>query len=280
MEASDINAQRLVGTIVSFCAGITAVHLFVDAWGTSRQHLSAAVASAALIVVVVTWLIASLALRKVRLRWGAARVIGLRRYGHAAFAGLAAYFAVALVPVSLVPAPQPPTNPVQKAPATGPPSPLAHLQPLTLRDLFRTDMGTALKSRRARILGRKDGTKVEIEEQLYLDMTGRSMFVGFYVPAVPDTHRFCEYLALNHSLPVSMAEGLSGGGSVGENTKGTNLTFTSRVYIYHEAALSNEQVAALTHFYRNRHLDVIFRGPNYLALQLITQNAPSVDKHP
>lgn len=50
-------------------------------------------------------------------------------------------------------------------------------------------------------------------------------------------------------------------------TNQDDLVFTGRIYLYHEADLSIQQRASLIQMYRARHLDVQFRGSDYLIMQ-------------
>ena len=59
------------------------------------------------------------------------------------------------------------------------------------------------------------------------------------------------------------------GGDAGGVTSSRELTFSGRVFLYHEWPLSNKQKADVVEAYGAKGLDVQFRGLDYLADQVI-----------
>ena len=142
--------------------------------------------------------------------------------------------------------------------------------PPTLQDLFRTDFPNMLKGRVGFPITAKDGTVVEVEAQLYTDFEGRSMFVGFYVPSNPQPYQACAYLADHTDVALALAKNVPKGGRAGEITPSTDLTFSRRVYIYHQDELSNIELGSLATLYESRNLAAVFRGTQYWLLRTVT----------
>ena len=120
-----------------------------------------------------------------------------------------------------------------------------------------------------------------IKFNIYQDHAANTKFIGFYIPAASDTYQICIYLA--ESYKVFMDEF---GGSVHVEFKSAGdfsyipsheLTFTGRVYIYHETELSHEQLGQLIALYREKNLHVQFRGSNYATTRWLQDKANSKD---
>jgi hypothetical protein len=138
---------------------------------------------------------------------------------------------------------------------------LHSLPRLTLRGLFETgDFTNIVKARSDVLLTLEDGAAITVEEQLYLDLDAKSKYLGFYIPmgrlSAQDTYDICAHLADNYK-------------SIFEMIPNPPLTFTGRVFIYHEFPLSIEALGDLTRLYRSKGLDVKFRGiEDYLVPQV------------
>ena len=144
----------------------------------------------------------------------------------------------------------------------------ADAKPLRLWDLFLADFNTILKMHSDLPLI-VNGIKVQVTVQAYFDFTAKAEFVGFFIPSsVMDAYGTCVYLSgLDHSSALKHTGVKTSGGVVGQMTDQDDLVFTGRVYLYHEPDLSIEQRAALLQMYRAKHLDVQFRGYEYLLMQ-------------
>jgi hypothetical protein len=120
----------------------------------------------------------------------------------------------------------------------------------------------------------KDGTSLRIRRQVYLDFLGKTEFVGYYIPASPSnapdrTFNACIHLANEiRSTIQDLSKIVSTYGDTGGATRSQDLVFSGRVFLYHEEGLTNRQRAAITLAYESKHLDVQFRGPEYLSVQL------------
>src|ERR1041384_5059085 len=106
-----------------------------------------------------------------------------------------------------------------------------------------------------------------------MDHGGNSKYFGFYVPASPLTYAVCQVLSdefkpltdrLSHDTSVTSR-------SLGDtdSTKSSGLVFSGRIYIYHEDDLSTVQLADLIKLYKQKGLDVQFRGPQYVVTRAL-----------
>lgn len=160
-------------------------------------------------------------------------------------------------------------------------------KPPTLLDLFMTDFPTTLRvsdDEDAFSVTFPDGEVTKIRRRVYMDFEAKTKFVGFYVssPTPPSadmisgdkTLAACLSLAEHNAAQktlddMSKRAGVSGG-EAGQMTDMQDLTFSGRVFIYHEDFLSITQKADIIRDFKRKHLDVNFRGPEYLANHLIT----------
>jgi hypothetical protein len=155
------------------------------------------------------------------------------------------------------------SHPQQQPTATRPP---------TLRDLFKSDFSNVMKfTDDSCEIQWKDGTKSGFSCQAYLDFEGKSEFVGFYVPSSQRTFDICLRL---QDAPTDVVRKVPEhaaitGGYRDEATSLKDLVFTGRVFLYHDDILTITQKAAIIEAYRQRGLDVNFRGPDYLGDQVI-----------
>ncbi len=152
-----------------------------------------------------------------------------------------------------------------------------HERPPTLSDLFNGDFSNA-----ARVADKEfdfkwsDGTASHIKPQTYLDFPAKTEFIGFYVSASKiesETKSFNACLQLAEAVEQIIDDLPKHhdftGGYIGERTTLRELTFSGRVFLYHEDFLSIPQKADIIKAYSRRGLDVQFRGPDYLAIQMI-----------
>lgn len=99
-----------------------------------------------------------------------------------------------------------------------------------------------------------------------MDFSERTDFIALYIPS--SNHGFECALALADAVRPMLSSlpqrlGMVGGDS-GGITKLEDLTFTGRVFIYHEWPLSNKEKADIVEAYSAKGLDVQFRGIDYL----------------
>jgi hypothetical protein len=149
--------------------------------------------------------------------------------------------------------------------------------PPTLLGLFNTDFPSVGKLTDDAVgIEWADGTALHVKRQVYLDFPAKNEFVGFYIPtsvghALDRTYRACLQLANAvqpsiHDLQNKVA--ITGGDSGGVTTF-KDLTFSGRVFLYHEDPLTNLQKAAIVNKYNDKQFDVQFRGPDYLGPAVI-----------
>jgi hypothetical protein len=118
----------------------------------------------------------------------------------------------------------------------------------------------------------KNDDILRIESQVYADFPAKTQFVGYYIPSSSNkTYEACLRLVeavreTIQSLPKRVGVWA---GYRDERTKIEELTFSGRVLLYHEDFLSIKQKAAIIDAYRAKDFDVQFRGPDYIADQII-----------
>ena len=115
------------------------------------------------------------------------------------------------------------------------------------------------------------GEKISFQSHLYLDFEANNEFIAFYVPSTPFSAALMKSLAAQvKPIIEEMVKGAEvTGGPAGEITKFRDLSFSRRVFIYHEWPITNEEKADLVQTYSAQNLAVQFRGFDYLNLRLI-----------
>jgi hypothetical protein len=99
--------------------------------------------------------------------------------------------------------------------------------------------------------------------------------VGFYVPSTDPfsdtTFRACAALlgAVQPAIDDLPKRIAVRSGYRGEGNTIQDLTFSGRVFLYHDDFLSITQKADLINGYKAKNYDVQFRGPDYLGDQVI-----------
>jgi hypothetical protein len=151
----------------------------------------------------------------------------------------------------------------------------------TMREFFKQDFTSLPKITETVPFVAKAGWSQEIDAQLYVDLAGKAVFVGYFIPSSSHTVDICRELANEPRLTITDLEKKLSvkGGYVGENskTKLTDLTFTGRVYIYHETNLTPKDVDRLTDLYTSKSLSLILRGFDYfLAAQQSKNISPTI----
>jgi len=145
--------------------------------------------------------------------------------------------------------------------------------PPTLLGLFKSDFANVMKFTDEERIGIewKDGSVLHIKTQVYADFPAKTQFVGFYIPASSKTYEACLDLsdAVESTMKSLQKRIAVSAGYRNERDRLQDLTFSGRVLLYHEEFLSIPQKAAIIEAYGAKHLDVQFRGPDYLGDQVI-----------
>jgi hypothetical protein len=121
------------------------------------------------------------------------------------------------------------------------------------------------------LINGSDGQPIHVNWRVLADFPSKSEFIAFYVPAVKDEVATCVSLADSvHPVINSLSQHVEAtGGYSGEATTLRDLTFSGRVFIYHEWPLSNKQKADVVETYSAKGMDVQFRGVDYLSSRVL-----------
>jgi hypothetical protein len=157
------------------------------------------------------------------------------------------------------------------------PDPKPTLMPKTVKQLFETEFPALLKLTSALDATFADGTKLQVPMYVYHDYDSNADFVGFYVPHSPHLFDVALSLIAGHKdeyqkLRKEIQIETKGPGDL-VTVKSEDLTFTGRVYLYHEDELSLRQLADLTDAYKAANLIVQFRGQSYAAGKWLQETA-------
>ena len=158
------------------------------------------------------------------------------------------------------------------------PAPSPVTKPPTMLDLFTQDFPTVAKAQNN--LTMKD-TNLPLKEQIYLDFSAKSKFVGLYVPSTMSdgqdggetTTAICEAFSVEVEPSLKRLEKNSPmqAGMGFDNAKSLpQLMFTNQVIIYYESILPISQKTRIVKAFKEQDLDVEFRGPEYLASRVAT----------
>jgi hypothetical protein len=149
-------------------------------------------------------------------------------------------------------------------------------KPPTLLELFTRDFPNTMKvADDSVVIQWKDtGGMLHIKRQLYLDFPARAKFVGFYIPTsgrpFDDTAaavaciRLAEDDAVQKALIDIPKKTIITGGSTEQMTNAEDLTFSGRVFLYHDDFLSIPQKAAILQAFAAKKYDVTFMGTDHL----------------
>lgn len=113
-----------------------------------------------------------------------------------------------------------------------------------------------------------DGSSFPIEGTLYIDFPAGSKFLGLYVPSSPRTFEISSALALRAR---QLGDELEKGALVMAESPGKTshdidaLVYTGRIYLYHDDVLTSRQIEDVRDAFKHQQLDVVLRGPDYLA---------------
>jgi hypothetical protein len=145
-------------------------------------------------------------------------------------------------------------------------------KPPTLTDLFKGDFPNVMKFTGDRFgVQWRDGKVTPVVVQNYLDFPAKTEFVGFYVASSPKTYEICLKLAegVQAALEDLRKRTKVSAGDIGGVNSLDDLTFSGRVFIYHEDFMSNPQKATIVLAFSNNHSDVQLRGPDYLGSEVV-----------
>jgi len=162
-------------------------------------------------------------------------------------------------------------NRASKQPAGAAPS-KAEEKPPTLADLFKSDFPNVMKFTGDRFgIQWKNGSVSPVVVQNYLDFPAKSQFVGFYVASSTRTFDICMKLADDAQAAIEdmRTRVKVGAGDVGGVNTIDDLTFSGRVFIYHEDFLTNPQKARIILAFTEHRYDVQLRGQDYLGPQVV-----------
>lgn len=142
--------------------------------------------------------------------------------------------------------------------------------PLSFKQVFDTDF-SALWSFPStyEFISQKHGTELRTYIRLLADFDGKSAFVAFFIP-----HNANQLSVYTTALLLSGSQGIieqyvKNQYKVGLESSGTSrtwvsqLTFSGRIFLYHEDDLSKDQEAALYDAFKSHNLSVEFRGQQY-----------------
>jgi len=145
-------------------------------------------------------------------------------------------------------------------------------KPPTLSDLFKSSFPNTLRVDGNEWALMKEGIKITSgPTKVYLDFEAKAKFIAFYVP-----HSYLSYTAAT-GLWQQVQEAFSAieksvGVTSGYGANPTDLkelTFSGRVFIFHEDRFDLRQLADLVDLYKAHGMALDFRGPDYLADQVI-----------
>jgi hypothetical protein len=112
-----------------------------------------------------------------------------------------------------------------------------------------------------------EGQQLLLFYNVYSDVSAYTKFLAFYVPHSIFSVTAIEYIAANIPKYISDIESMYGvmkGQGETSSTDTRELTFSGRVYIYHEDDLTISQLARLTEWFKAHGAIVQFRSSDYI----------------
>lgn len=144
---------------------------------------------------------------------------------------------------------------------------------LTVRDLYYTDFSSAVNGSLHYggfvLQNGETKSQTHIEYVVIRQMEMGSKFLAFYILYTNETPHICVSLA--DKTQYALGDWLEGRTDTekipgdSEQLSSKDLVFSKRVFIYHEAYLSPEQIIEIRNAYHGQGLSVILRGTDYLA---------------
>jgi hypothetical protein len=166
-------------------------------------------------------------------------------------------------------------HPSQTANGAKPPQSPRTSEPLTLKDLYRTDFSNAWGFGFAsRNIVLPDGTNVPFEARLLIDPNAAVKFASFYLPSHARAYEAC----LGLPQLIGDAGGLNlfhleGPGAGTESMHSKDYVFSRRVFIYHENFFSPEEEGKIHETFSKRRLQLELRGDTYLQLEALRRGS-------
>jgi hypothetical protein len=157
---------------------------------------------------------------------------------------------------------------------------------LVLHDLFLTDFSSIINTSSLlsgmTVKNGETGALTHVEYMVVRQLETGTKFLEFYVLYTEETERICESLAnlyqnaLNDFLEGRVeAEKIPGDSEV---TTSSDLVFSNRVFIYHEAYLSPEQVITVRDAFKKKGVTVILRSTDYLSNKQLDAKVKLLEK--
>jgi hypothetical protein len=150
-------------------------------------------------------------------------------------------------------------------------------KPSSLHDFFKSDFSNYLAANRGvgiRIFTKGSEPKIkqdyELEFRLHCDFESSTKLFSVFLPSstFPNAATtICKVIAeQSRDIASRLSEGMIVTMSRFDDrmTEINDLIFSGRVYIYHEAFFSNDEIDELRFFFRQKNLDHRFRGQSYL----------------
>ena len=139
----------------------------------------------------------------------------------------------------------------------------------TVQDLYRSDFPQTFKLSGSGLQGFADGVPFLTQSQVYEDLSEHAMFVRFYIPRSAQAYKLCAALSEQSFKQFERARQISVTTVDSTQEMSTkDLTFTGRVFVYHEDHFEPMEIASLSKLYQAKGLSVVFRGPEYLRIRM------------
>jgi hypothetical protein len=142
---------------------------------------------------------------------------------------------------------------------------------LTLYDLYAIDFGGEVTYPHVWRLSGSNGSKIDVESEVVWQLGQGIEFIKFYIPYTKETHDVCvAWVAQEYQNIIQATHEMGATQKIpGESEEVTSkqLVFSKRIYVYHEAYLSPEEVIDLRNGFQKLGITILFRSSDYLANQ-------------
>ena len=158
---------------------------------------------------------------------------------------------------------------------------------LSLLDLFLTDfsLGDNTETNRSGfpLQNDKTGARIHIDYIVVRQLATGTKFLLFYIPYTNETHDICVALAGKYKVALGdvLEQGLTQSVKIpgdSEAITSRDLVFSNRIFLYHEAYLSPEQIIDVRDAFRKRGATVILRSTDYLANKKLEAKVKQLEK--
>jgi len=143
---------------------------------------------------------------------------------------------------------------------------LSHI-PLSLHQYWQSDFSNMLKLTEVLQIS-KGGQRINIGyRNIFQDHGSNTQFIGFFINENAETFKICSSLSgsvdeiINAMTSTVITKARGAADSM--FTSSEDLTFSRRVFIYHESELTFEQLGLIEWQFKLRNLHAQFRGQNY-----------------